>query len=234
MTPGREHPDDGAAPPRPPKVSRWSRAGASAPSRATGGRSDFSVKWAIDRLDDREKRFSFAAAGGAALFAVVIYFSETTNKSFRLAKGQLTPQGTLTVGLIAAALLLVVTLVGRRAPVGFVSLFTGAAYGTYLFLGLPFFALAVWLLYRSYKIQRQAASDRRAEASDGSGGGAGRASRAAATTARGSAASARGRGAKPPSGPVANKRYTPKAPRRPAPPAPKPSRWERRQREATS
>lgn len=203
---------------------------ASGPSSRAGGQSDFSVKWAIDRLDDREKRFSFAASGGAALFAVVIYFSETTNKSFRLAKGQLTPQGTLTVGLIAAALLLVVTLVGRRAPVGFVALFTGAAFGTYLFLGLPFFALAVWLLYRSYKIQRQAASDRRAEG----GGGGGRASRTAAPAGRSPAASARGRGAKPPSGPVANKRYTPKAPRRPAPPAPKPSRWERRQREATS
>ena len=229
MTPGREHSDDGAPPPGRPKPGRWSRGAASGRPSSPGGRSDFSVKWAIDRLDDREKRFSFAAAGGAALFAVVIYFSETTNKSFRLAKGQLTPQGTLTVGLISAALLLVVTLVGRRAPVGFVALFTGAAFGTYLFLGLPFFALAVWLLYRSYKIQRQAASDRRS-----AGGGAERASRAAAATGQGTAVPARGRGTKPPSRPVANKRYTPKAPRRPAPPAPKPSRWERRQREATS
>jgi hypothetical protein len=230
MTPGRQHTDDGAPPSGRPRPSRWSRTGARGTSSPSGGRSDFSVKWAIDRLDEREKRFSFAAAGGAALFAVVIYFSETTNKSFRLAKGQLTPQGTLTVGLIAAALLLVVTLVGRRAPVGFVALFTGAAFGTYLFLGLPFFALAVWLLYRSYKIQRQAASDRRAD-----GGAAERAAREAAPPGRGVAASPSARGrAKPPSAPVANKRYTPKAPRRPAPPAPKPSRWDRRQRETTS
>ncbi len=225
MTPGREHADDEAPGARRPAARRWSRPRAGVPSASAGGRSDFSVKWAIDRLDDREKRFSFAAAGGAALFAVMIYFTETSNKSFRLAKGQLTPQGTLTVGLIAAGLLLVVTLLGRRAPVGFVALFTGAAFGTYLFLGLPFFALAVWLLYRSYKIQRQAAADRRAEAASSPGGAPARSSRAPA--------GGRAHGAKAPSGPVANKRYTPKAPKRPLPPPPKPSRWERRQREST-
>ncbi|MGC8463914.1 MAG: hypothetical protein ACP5P9_09650 [Acidimicrobiales bacterium] len=232
MTPGREHADDAPRPASRPRSSR-SRPSASRATNRPDGRSDFSVKWAIDRLDDREKRFSFAASGGAALFALIIYFSETTNKSFRLAKGQLTPQGTLTVGLIAAALLLVVTFVGRRAPVGFVALFTGAAFGTYLFLGLPFFALAVWLLYRSYKIQRQAATARRTEA--GTTGGAGTASGSGPATSTGRGTStASGRRTAARSGPVANKRFTPKAPRRPPPPPPKLSRRERRQQEATS
>ncbi len=233
MTPEREHGNDAPPPASRPRSSRWSPSASRATNRPDG-RSDFSVKWAIDRLDDREKRFSFAASGGAALFALIIYFSETTNKSFRLAKGQLTPQGTLTVGLIAAALLLVVTFVGRRAPVGFVALFTGAAFGTYLFLGLPFFALAVWLLYRSYKIQRQAATARRTEAGTTGGTGTAPGSRPATSTGRGASTASGRRTAPARSGPVANKRFTPKAPRRPPPPPPKPSRRERRQQEATS
>jgi len=127
----------------------------------------------MDRLDERERRFSFAAAGLAVLFGIVVYVSETTNSHFRLAKNQLTPQTTLVFGLIAGALLLVTTLLGRRAPVGFVALFTFLAFGTQYLLGVPFLVLAVWLLYRSFKIQREASAAARAERADQQRGRAG-------------------------------------------------------------
>jgi len=195
--------------------------------RTPTGRQSFSTKWAIDRLDEREKRYSLVAAVGAAAFAVSIYLDETNNKRFRLAKGQLTPQSTLVVGLICAALLLGAALLGRRAPVGFVALFTGASFSSsFFFLGLPFFALAVWLLYRSYKVQRDANAAatagggmRAAAAARSSGPAPPRGSRAAPARAGG----ARKKGA---TGPQANKRYTPK---RPPPPKPKPPRRERKE-----
>ncbi len=194
------------------------------------GQSSVSTKWAIDRLDPREKRFSFVAAGGAALFATIIYLVETQNHNFRLAKGQITPQTTLVVGLIAAGLLIATTMLGRRAPVGFVALFTGAAFGgSYLFLGLPFFVLAIWLLYRSYKLQKETTARLR----EAGGSPRARPSPAArSTAARSSApsrpttvAEARRARSKKSAAPVGNKRYTPK---RPTPPPPKPSRRQRK------
>ena len=100
-------------------------------------------------LNDRERLFSFAAAVVAAGFGIAIYVSETSNKNFRLAKGELTPQTMLLIGLAAAALLVVATLVGRRAPVGFLVSSPGRLLPTNSFvLALPFWALAFWLLYR--------------------------------------------------------------------------------------
>jgi hypothetical protein len=194
------------------------------------GQSSVSTKWAIDRLDAREKRFSFAAAGGAALFATIIYLVETQNHNFRLAKGQITPQTTLVVGLIAAGLLIATTVLGRRAPVGFVALFTGAAFGgSYLFLGLPFFVLAIWLLYRSYKLQKETTARLR-EAGGGprsrpSPAARSAAARPAAPSRPTTVAEARRARSKKSSAPVGNKRYTPK---RPTLPPPKPSRRQRK------
>lgn len=189
------------------------------------GKSDISTKWAIDRLDEREKRFSFAASGGALLFGVTVYLAETQNSHFRLHKGQLTPQTTLIIGLVAGALLFATTLLGRRAPVGFVALFTGVAFSnSYLFLALPFLALAIWILYRSYKIQRETAAnvrEARAQAKQARPGTA-RAASGSTRTAKGTPQKGKARG---PARPEANKRYTPK---RPPPPAPKPSWRERR------
>ncbi len=116
----------------------------------------------MDKIDERERRFSFAAAGLAAVFGIAVYVAETSNPHFRLAKNQLTPQTTLVLGLGAAALLLVTTFIGRRALIGFVALFTFLAFGTQYFLGVPFLALAIWLLYRSFKIQREASAAARA------------------------------------------------------------------------
>ncbi len=187
------------------------------------------TKWAIDRLDLRERRYCFVAAVVAAFFGFLVYLTETSNHHFRLAKNQLTPQSTLVVGLIAAALLVATTFLGRRAPVGFVALFTGAAFGgSSLVLGLPFFALAIWLLYRSYKTQRQAASTLRASGVTMRE----RSSSRSQAASSGSTVSSRRGGTAPkrPVPPTGNKRYTPK---RPPPPAPKPSRRERRSTAAT-
>ncbi len=174
----------------------------------------------IDKLDERERLFSFAAAGLAAVAGIGVYVAETSNSHFRLAKGQLTPQTTLILGLGAAALLVIATFVGRRALVGFVALFTFLAFSSQFLLGIPFLALAIWLLYRSFKIQREASAAARASREEGS--------LARAPTARSSGrAPSAGRGARSKSKGVreANKRYTPK---RPPPPAPKPSRRERK------
>lgn len=197
------------------------------------GTTGLPTKSAIYRLDARERRFSFAAAGGAAIFGTIIYLMETNNPNFHLKKGQLTPQTSLILGLAAAGLLLITTLIGRRAPVGFVALFTFLAFGSNLLLGLPFLAFAFWLLYRSYKIQRETATNIRAAQ-------AGSATKRASTSRSSAARSPSSRSAvkstgkrdrkKGPATPEANKRYTPK---RPPPPTSKPSRRERKASQAT-
>jgi hypothetical protein len=194
-------------------------------SHAEPVRSDRTTKWSIDRLDERERRFSFIASAGAVLFGVVVYLVETENSKFRLHKGQLTPQTTLIVGLVAGGLLFGATMLGRRAPVGFVALFTGIAFSNSNFvLSLPFLALAIWILYHSYKIQKETAAAARAARAEArasrsspnrSGAGSPKSAGASSGKSRRSA----------PARPEANKRYTPK---RPPPPAPKPSRRERK------
>jgi ABC-type multidrug transport system fused ATPase/permease subunit len=191
------------------------------------GKAGVPTKWAIDRLDEREKRFSFAAAGAAALFGTILYFTETNNAHFHPVKGQFAPLTTLVVSLVAAAMLLGTTLIGRRALVGFVALFTFLAFGnSALVLGFPFLALAVWLLFRSYKVQKEAAANVRAAKASGSAGGASTTGSPAARSA--GKVETKGRAKKGPVTPEANKRYTPKRPAPPAPPPPKPSWRERR------
>ena len=155
----------------PPDPNRPAGAGSLTPvadTTASDARKEArAAKWAVDRLDGRERRFSIVGAFGAVLFGVLIYVSETHDKSFRLAKGQLTPQTTLILGIVCGALLLGATYLGRRAPVGFVALFTFLMFGTStLPLGLPFLVLAAWLLYRSYKAQKEATAKLRAARSE--------------------------------------------------------------------
>jgi hypothetical protein len=209
---------DAAPPPRPLRQGR--PAGSSRPDRTT--------KWSVDRIDEREKRFSFIAAAGALVYGVVIYFTETQDAHFRLAKNQLTPQTALIIGLVAAALLFVTTLIGRRALVGFVALFTGFAFTNaykYWIVALPFLAFAFWLLWRSYKVQRQASMDLREARAEAAKGRSSPASRASASSAKASTGTGSKAGSKGPARPQANKRYTPKAP---PPPAQKLSRRERK------
>jgi hypothetical protein len=201
--------------------------GATSAPRTPPASSPRGKRRAMERLDDRERRYSMAATLAAAVFAVLIYVSETHNHHFHLAKGQLTPQTTLTLGVGAALLLGVATYFGRRAPVAFVCLFTFFIFsnGGGIIVGLPFIGLGGWLLYRSFQTQRRAAAGDR----DTSAARNEPSSRAASTRsapARDKPASR----AKGPARPVANKRFTPK---RPPPPAPKPSRRERKAAGAT-
>jgi hypothetical protein len=212
------------------KRRRTSSAGGRSAPAPPSARSDRSTRWAIDRLEDREKRFSFAAAGGAVVFGIVVYLIESS-PHFHRVKGQLSPQTLLVVGLVGGALLLGATLLGRRAPVGFVALFLGLMFSSAtLFLALPFLALAIWILYHSYKIQREASAEARAaraEAKESPRSGAARsgAARSTRVSSRSGPAPPKKRRAGGPARPEANKRYTPK---RPPPPAPKPSRRERK------
>lgn len=198
-------------------------------------RSPRASQRAVERLDDRERWICFAASALAVITGVLIYVVETENSNFRLRKGELTPQTSLIIGLVTGALLLVATLVGRRAPVGFVCLFVFLAFGTQYFAGIPFLVLAVWLLYRSYKFQKEAAATRRAAMAESSAGSSSRARGSTPRATSGSASARSGTAAKgaPKKGPVApeaNKRFTPK---RPPPPPPKPSRKERKAAQAS-
>ncbi len=191
-----------------------------------------SSKQIVERLDDRERLFCFAAAALAVVAGIAIYVVETENKNFRLTKGELTPETTLVLGFVVGGLLLGATLLGRRAPVGFVALFGFLFFGTRYFAGIPFLVLAVWLLARSYKFQKEAAATRKAAMADGSSPGrsGNRGAKGAAPSTARSKTSTKATGAKGPSRPEANKRYTPK--RAPLPP-PKPSRRQRKAAQAS-
>jgi hypothetical protein len=184
------------------------------------------TKRAVEQLDDRERLYSFVAAGLAVVLGLLIYFIENDNKHFRLAKGQLTPQTTLAVGLISGALLFGATWLGRRAPVGFISLFAFLFFGTRYFVGVPFLLLGVWLLYHSYKVQKEANALRKANRATGTAAP----ERSSGAKAPPTKADRTSRPSKGPARPEANKRYTPK---RPPPPAPKPSRRERKATKAS-
>ncbi len=201
-------------------------------SKVTSPSTSLSTKRIVERLDDRERRLCFAASGLAVLAGIVIYFVEHENSHFRLRKGELTPETTLVIGFAVGALLLVATLIGRRAPVGFVALFAFLAFGTQYFAGIPFLVLAVWLLVRSYKYQKEAAATRKAAMANGAtpARSGPRGSSTASTRMGASRSSTKGTTTKGPSTPEANKRYTPK--RAPLPP-PKPSRRERKAAQAS-
>ncbi len=191
--------------------------------RSTGTRlaRPTSVKRAVEQLDDRERRYSFIASAAAVVFGVMIYLLESQHPK-PLTKGQLAPLTTLILGLAFGALLFGATLWGRRALVGFAALFTGFIFSNVTVVAaLPFLALAGWLLYHSYRVQKEAAAVARTARAESSGP---RASTGKTATAR-SKPSPKANPKKGPAGPEANKRYTPK---RPAPPPPKPSRRERK------
>ncbi len=180
------------------------------------------TKWQVDRIDKQERRFGYAAAAGSLIFAVMIYLVEINNKNFHPVKNQFSPQTALIVGAVAAVLLAGGTYLGRRAPLGFIALFTGFTFSNSggLFLALPFLLLAGLLLWRSYKTQKRAnAAAREARASGGS---------APSPARERPTREGRSRKAKTPVGPEANKRYTPKRPTQPTPPPPKLSWIERR------
>jgi hypothetical protein len=125
------------------------------------------------------------------------------------------------------------TWVGRRALVGFVALFAFLGFeNSALVIGVPFLVLAVWLLYRSYRVQKEATAKLRADRAAGGGATTARTPRGAAASGK-TAAEARAARKKGPTGPEANKRFTPKKPAPKPVPPPKPSRRERREAKAS-
>ena len=153
---------------------------------------------------------------------------------FRLAKGQITPQTTLVLGIVCGALLSVATLLGRRAPVGFVALFTFLAFGTADFSRGPVpgagRVAAVPLVQAPEGGVGPAPAGRRRRASSKAASSQGRLVKGCGADGGpgpvgGSRSGASKGKAKAPGAPEANKRYTPK---RPPPPPPKPSRRDRK------
>lgn len=209
-------------------MDRLMDAAPSAPARPGLDRNGNPTKWSIDRLDPRERVYCYLASFIAAFFAVLIYVVESNNTHFHVKKGQFAPVTTLVVGLVCAVLLVGTTYLGRRALVGFVALFTFLGFSNSDFVvGLPFLLLAAWLLYRSFKVQKEITARIKADRASGAKTAVPSQSRADAVAAR-RAGGRTGRRSKGPAAPQGNKRYTPKAPVRPSPPAPKPSWRERR------
>ena len=214
-----------SAPPRKSLLERLFTPQPVVPPKPTTDRRGNPTKWSIDRLDGRERVYSYVASVLAVVFAVIVFVEEHHHKVQPHAKNQLSPQTTLLLGLASGVALAVTTRIGRRALVGFVALFAFLSFGTFsTVVGLPFLILAVWLLYRSYKVQKEATAKLKEDRAAGRTEPVARQSRADAAATRRAERS----GKKAPPGPEANKRYTPKKPPRPAPPPPKPSWRERR------
>lgn len=231
--------DEDADAPTPKRslMERLMDAAPTAPAKPSLDRNGNPTKWAIDRLDGHERVYSYLSGFLAIFFAVLLYVSETSNHHFHLKKDQFTPDTTLVVGIVCAAALVLTTYLGRRALVGFVALFTFLGFqSSAIVVGLPFLLLAVWLLYRSYKVQKEVTARIRADKADKAGGttepAAPRPSRAEAAAARRAGGRTSGR-SKAPKGPEGNKRYTPKKPAPPPIPVAKPSWRERRATKAS-
>jgi len=196
-----------------------------APKPAPTPKNGVPTKWSVDRLDGRERLYCYGASVVAVVFTLLVYVGETTAKHFHPVKNQFSPTTALLVGLGLAVLLAVTTWIGRRALVGFVALFAFLGFeNSTIALGLPFLILAGWLLYRSYRVQKEAAQRLRDERA-ASGQDPGPRTRREAVASGKAAAVERKKG---PAAPEGNKRYTPKKPApKPVPPA-KPSWRERR------
>jgi len=219
------------APVREGRMARLERA--LAPKTPVTPAGDTPTKWSVDRLDGRERLYCYAMSAVAVIFTLIIYVREITDKHLHLLKGQFSPETALVVGLTSAVALAVTTWVGRRALVGFVALFAFLGFqSSSIFTGVPFLVLAVWLLYRSYKVQKAATAQLRAARADGSQASTARTPRGAAASGK-AAADTRAARKKGPTGPESNKRYTPKKPAPKPIPAPKPSWRERRAAKAS-
>jgi hypothetical protein len=177
--------------------------------------SEGSVASQVKRITERERTLGFAAAAIAAVLWAILTVPDLLHPPKHLAKGQ--PDTTqvaiyLGVGMALACLIFAASIIRRRALLGFAALFTGASFGSLVFLALPFWAFGGWLLWRAFRIQRDAAS----RATTGHGGPSPPARRASSRAiGRGSNGAAR-RTPPPPS-----KRYTPPKPP-PKRPRPKP------------
>ena len=225
--------DDGTDAPA-GRMARLERMLAPKPApKPRAGKGGTTTKWSVDRLDGRERLYCYVSAIVAVVFSLLIYVGETTQKNFHPAKNQFSPTTALLVGLGSAVALALTTWIGRRALVGFVALFAFLGFENSAFvIGIPFLVLAGWLLYRSYKVQKEATAKLRADRATSGGTPAARTPKGAAVSGR-KAAEQRTTAKKGPATPESNKRYTPKKPPPKPIPAPKPSWRERRAAKAS-
>ena len=108
----------------------------------------------VKNLEPKERTYSYiAAAAGAALFCLVLI--PILHKP--VPNGQLLPQDFLALGLVMATVLAGATFIGRRSLVAFSALFLSFMATSLggLLLGLPFLALAAWLLIRSWRFNKE-------------------------------------------------------------------------------
>ena len=244
LTPMAEPTDDrrgrrrGRRRPRHPRRAGWSAscspgADRAPPSRTLDRRGD-PTKWSIDRLDGRERLYCYAASGLAVVFAVLIYVEETTPSTSTRSRTSSPPPRALLVGLAAG--------VPWPSPPGSAAgpwsasspCSPSSASGLSTIVGLPFLVLAVWLLYRSYKVQKEATARLRADRAAGQGRGTAappdpRPSAAAGSRGRRRAAGAR----RPRPGPRPTSGTRRRSRHRKPPPPPKPSWRERRAAKAS-
>ena len=202
--------------------------------RAPATASGRTTKWSIDRLDDRERRFSFVASGAAVALGIVVYLVENS-AHFHRQKNQLSPQTVMVIGLVGGALLLGATLLGAAGP----GRIRGPVHRPPLLQLHPLFGPAVPRprhlaplplvqdpkggVGTGVRGARRVEGQRSAAATRSAGGGSSRGRREARRRPKKGRTGGAAR-------PEANKRYTPK---RPPPPAPKPSRRERKAAQAS-
>jgi len=206
--------------------------------------SDEAKRQAIRGIDRRERQVGLIAAGLAGVIAlsttlpyvlkpsmkvsvtVAASKNHTCAKHYQYVNGKCDGKVAYSLDhwvfamciLLAFAVAIFVTVrVGRRSPLGFVSLMAGLAYETYVgILGLPFIAAGGWLLIRAWRVQRYGSPT--ATKSNPSGERGPPPTRAERQT------KAKKAKTPVPAGPVASKRYTPKTAKKKRPvPTPKES-----------
>ncbi len=129
------------------------KGGGSASTRKAGN----AVKEAVNRLDNRERRYGFIASIVAAILWLLLTVPLLIHPA-KPHKGQLGTDGIaiyLVVGLLLAGIIFFASWIKRRALLGFAVLFTGFSFGGDLLFAIPFYALGAWLIWRAMKVQRE-------------------------------------------------------------------------------
>ena len=181
------------------------KGGGSASTRKAGN----AVKEAVNRLDNRERRYGFIASIVAAILWLLLTVPLLIHPA-KPHKGQLGTDGIaiyLVVGLLLAGIIFFASWIKRRALLGFAVLFTGFSFGGDLLFAIPFYALGAWLIWRAMKVQRELQAAMQAAGATSSRPVRTRGPLFSRMTRRGE-----GRQAKAPvvrAAPTASKRYTP-------------------------
>ena len=121
-------------------------------------RLDSTVKQAVNRLNDKERRYGFIASVVAAILWLLLTVPLLIHPA-KPHKGQLGTEGIaiyMVVGLLLAGIIFFASWIKRRALLGFAVLFTGFSFGGDLLFAIPFYALGAWLIWRAMKVQREA------------------------------------------------------------------------------